>query len=230
MNKFDLLFEEIMKQTINSNTFDFDFVKQENGSITCNFNAASKNNKIVPIEITLENNEIQKVVNTDTGDELSEKEFMVKYYKDYENFLAALDKYNEGDINNKKISVTEGDIVPFTQKLADLETKNDGFEIKANKITFNFRQVEENISNLFQANFSLVNNFPENEELNEYKVICLIKILEKNSVPLKFILQDPNSESENEDTEKTVSEFRERWPDYYSSLLEAINEYERIQE
>jgi hypothetical protein len=230
MNKFDLLFEEIMKQTINSNTFDFDFVKQENGSITCNFNAASKNNKIVPIEITMENNGIQKIVNTETGAELSEKEFMVKYYKDYENFLAALDNFKEGNINNKKISVTEGDIIPFTQKLADLETKNDGIEVKSNNITFNFRPVEENIPNLFQANFNLVNNFPEHEELNEYKVISLIKILKKNSIPLKFILQDPNSESEIEDTEQTVSTFKERWPDYYKALLGAIDEYERIQE
>jgi hypothetical protein len=230
-SKFDLLFEEIMNSTVNVNTFDFKFTKTKGGKIICNFEIYNaETNELVPLTAEIFEDGSRKFTYEKTGKELPEKTFMMNYYRDYENFFEALDNFQN---SKKKAKDVTGDnstgIISFKEKLNDIEVRNTGIKVIKDKITFKFYPLKDGKYDLVQANFNLINNKPEEDELNEYKAQAIIKLNPVNSIIVKIVCepQDKNSDAENK--EFVLSEFKERFGNYYIALTEAITEFERIQ-
>ncbi len=238
--KFDLLFEEIMKTKISVNTFDFNFIPQDNGDIICEFDTLNSDNKLINVKANIKANgtiEFDLIDNNITNT-LDEKTFMLKYYKDYEQFKEAYknyqtetdkDKQNDKNTSTNSSSKLNNDNIPkvkmFDDKLNALTVKNKGITLKSNGQQFVIRYVNDDIKNLIQINFDLINNEPRENELPEYDVICLVKLLNNNSVISKFIMKNPNNLDEKEEWEK--SKFKERFPDIFNNVYNVIDQFEK---
>lgn len=233
LKKFNLLFEEIMNQsTITVDTFDFNFEQQDNGIITCKFDVSDKDDNILNVIATI-NKDKTITFNVDNQD-LDEKTFMLKYYKDYDKFKKSYKQYQEqqtvqtndkSDDNKKYIKVGEKKIPTiqlFNNKLSGISEQTN---IKVNNNTFIFKHIDDQTKNLIQVNFDLINDKIKDIDVYKFNVICIVKLLHENSVPLKFILLD--SKTNEMVNEITKSDFASKYKSTYSNLLEAINQYEK---
>ena len=159
---------------------------------------------------------------------------MLKYYKDYEKAKIAFDDYKKEEQKEKeKVKQTNiqsnnkliPEIKSFDSKLNVINNKNNGEVIKAGPITFTVKFIEDQVKNLIQINFDLINNNPKEDELQKYNVVVLVKLINKNSVISKIILHNP--ENYEDKIEKSKSEFKERWPEIFKHLSEVINKIEK---
>jgi hypothetical protein len=90
---------------------------------------------------------------------------------------------------------------------------------------FAIKAIEDDIKKLYQCSFQLINNEPKNDELDKYNVIGIIKVLDVNSVPIKFIMINPDDESDKFELSKV--EFKEKYPQIYSNLIDAVSQFEQ---
>jgi hypothetical protein len=236
-SKFDLLFEEIIKTTISVDTFDYKFEQTDNDDLICTFETLNDEDKLIKVTATVkQTGEILFDINDGKiGKEITEKEFMLKFYKDYEKFKEAYKKYQDEQINDinsdnekEKSDLTNTQIPQiksFKNKLNDLVVKNEGKVIKSGNVSFLFRFTDDDIKNLIQVDFDLFNDKPKEDESTEYNVIGFVKLLNENSVPVKFILQDKNNELD--DKVLSHQEFKERFPQYYKEFIHALELFEQ---
>lgn len=228
-SKFDLLFEQLMTKTITTNTFDFQFKEDENGKLTCEFETL-KNDKLQKVTAEINNSDIIFNIDNET---LSEKEFMMKFFKDYKLFKDALSEFKYDKLNNvdkqSDENTNETNIEPFDKKLNKEVT---GDKILVNNITFVFKEVEDEIKDLFQVNFEIANEDTETaEEMPLYRVTCVLKKYNsnnKNLIPVKFIFRSAADDEVIQELSK--SDFKNKYEKIYFSLINAINEYEDLKE
>ena len=239
LKKFGILCEEIINQsTITVDTFDFNFEQEDNGNITCKFDVSDNNDNLYNViaKIDLDKTITFTINNEKEKDkELDEKSFMLKFYKDYTKFKKSYKQYQEEqnaktEINhktNKKYIMVDDKKIPVIELFNDKlhgELSNST-NIKVNNTTFIFRKIEDETKNLIQINFDLLNDQVKNTDIYKYNVICIVKLLNENSVPLKFILK--NSKDNESVEELTRSDFSSKYKATYTNLLEAINQYEK---
>ena len=240
MNKFDILFNELMnsvitEEKVTEDTFEFDFNKDERDNVTCTFDILNADNKLLRVNTKINANDGKIVFNIENK-ELDEKTFMMKYYKDYERFKKAYKDFQaqqkpeepekktpQGFINanNRQIPGVKS----FNDKLSKINKNKSGENIKVNGTTFNVKYVNDDIKNLIQMNFSLVNSEPKKDELEKYDVIGIVKIKDKNSVPLKFKLINPDDSSDVQ--EWTQQDFAARFKDTFKNFKEALTQFEK---
>jgi len=238
-NSFLLLFEEIMKSTVSVDTFEYRFVQDTFGDIKCEFETLNNSGELVQvvakvsamgkIEFSIKNNDITK--------DFDEKKFMLNFYKDYEKFKEALKKFVDSNNENKKnnendnlISVDNKNIPTvqsFNSKLETVKEKIAGIPIEVNSDSFIFKNIEDNLKKLIEVTFDIINNTPENNEPSKYNVTAFIKLLNENSVTLKFILTDP----ENNDNKKELSEseFKTKFNSTYKNYKDALDKFEKLE-
>lgn len=227
-SKFNLLFEEIIKTTIGIDTFDYEF-NQDDDKLTCKFEMLNEKEELVTViaNISLTDNITFTLDNGKVKTELSEKEFMLKYYKNYDKFKEAYKEYKKEIANKEKetklldgeLSTTKDNVpqvVSFNSKLKS--DKPNEKTIRSGITNFIFKQIKDDIKNLIQVNFELVDN---NDNSIKYDVIGLIKLLHENSVPIKFILN-----SDTEKTELSPLDFKTQYPKIYNEFLLALNKFE----
>lgn len=241
LKKFNLLCEEILNQsTITVDTFDFKYQQQDN-KLICQFDVSDDENILYNVTATINNDKdiIFDISSTDKNhksEQLDEKSFMLRFYKDYTKFKKSYKQYKEEQqqttetdkTTNKKYITVDGRNIPAVQLFnSKLKTNiSDQINIKINNNTFIFRHIDDQTKNLIQINFDLVNdNIKKDQDIYRYNVICIVKLLHENSVPLKFIFIDPKTNDVVE--EITKSDFASKYKSTYSNLLEAINQFEK---
>jgi hypothetical protein len=105
-----------------------------------------------------------------------------------------------------------------------------GDKILVDNITFVFKEVEDEIKDLFQVNFEIANDDIEtSEEIPLYRVTCVLKKYNsnnKNLIPIKFTFRSAADDEIVQELSK--SEFKDKYEKNYFSLINAINEYERL--
>ena len=101
-SKFLLLYEEVMKSIISVDTFKYEFKKDDNNNLTCTFETLNKNGNLVTVTVKIlgDGKSEYSIINDNKTNILTEKQFMLNYYKDYEKFKKALKEFNEE--SNKK--------------------------------------------------------------------------------------------------------------------------------
>ena len=250
LKRFNLLCEEIKNQIISVDTFEFKFNKDEDtDKVTCKFTILNEKQELCAVICTINSNNTKtfKIYDKENKNskEIDEKQFMIKYYKDYDKFKNALSKWKEesekeeAEENEEENNVSDSEIInsktpqvtSFSSKLKNNDLKNKGLDISIENITFTFRDISDKVKNLTQANFELLNELPKEDEYQKYNVVALIKLLKENSVPVKFILTpvsftEEDEENTAEQEELTGVDFKEKFPKYYSLLIQAINSYE----
>lgn len=245
--KFEILYEQIIneinssKDVISVDTFEYKFKQNANNDLVCEFETLNSNDELIQVQANILNNGTIEfhLLNGKTKKVLTEKSFMMKYYKDYEKFKSALKEYNEenkepdeNDETNikEKSSLTNTnipDIISFNTKLNEITNKNSSKIdiIKQDGFTFEFQPVEEtDDQQLIQGTFELINNDPGEDELDKYKVIGIVKLLNKNSVPIKFVFINPEDEEERFEVPKT--DFKNEFPEYFQAFYSALHKYE----
>lgn len=230
-SKFDLLFEQLMTKTITTNTFDFQFKEDETGKLTCEFETL-KNDKLQKVTAEINGSDITFKIGDKT---LSSKEFMIQFFKDYKLFKDSLKEYKYEKLNNKTSQQSdekiedETNIEPFDKKL---NKDVNGDKILVNNITFVFKEVEDEIKDLFQVNFELTNDDIEtSQEIPLYRVTCILKKYNsnnKNLIPIKFLFKSVADDEVVQELSK--SEFKDKYEKVYFSLINAINEYENLKD
>lgn len=242
-NKFNLLYEHIiseLKEIPESvDTFDYIFKQGKNDILTCEFETLNKNEELIKvIAYILSDGTIKfKLIDGDIKKTISEKAFMMKYYKDYEKFKESLKKYEEDskdenykdEIQPKEQSKLTNAKVPqiasFKSKLHKIVQDNDSDIIKANGITFEFQFIEDSDDRkLIQGSFELINDAPKDDELDKYLVIGVVKLLHENSVPIKFVMINPDEQEERFEIPKT--DFKHEFPNYFEAFMDALNKFE----
>lgn len=134
-SKFHILFEEIMKTTISVDSFDFKFEEDDSNNLICKFELLNKkNNKLLQVVATInkKNNITFTVDDGKIEKELTEKEFMVNYYSDYETFKQALTDYQNEKNNPDKTDKNNDSSKSELTK--DSVPAIKSFESKLNKI------------------------------------------------------------------------------------------------
>ena len=244
-SKFDLLFEQVMSEVktkdnvISVDTFEYTFTKDNSDNILCEFETLNDKEELLKvIAHILNNGTIQfEIINNGIKKTITEKSFMIQYYKDYEKFKNALKKYNtEESQKSDPVEKQESEssqlvnsnipaVKSFQSKLNEITKNNTVDNIKANGFTFVFQPVEESDDkDLIQGTFELINNNPEEDELDKYEVIGIVKLLDENSVPIKFIMINPEDSEERFEIPKT--DFKTEFPEYYAGFINALNQFE----
>lgn len=235
--KFLLIFEDLTntnilnEKLIKNNGFEYNFQKLVDNTIICKFTGIDKNNKIVFITAKiLPNGETSFSLENENKDvvELSEKEFMFKYYSDYKEFKAALSDFEIELTNSKKIekNIDDSGVESFKEKINIDSDKEKTIQVK--NTIFKFKESEDNVDDLVEVFFELNNSTPQKDEAFKYNVKVILKVHEKNSVPLKFILHDPLNEKE--DKIYTQLEFKEDFNESYNLFKTALDKYEKTYE
>lgn len=235
MNRIDflLIFEELtanilIEKNIKLNEFEYNFQKLIDNTIVCKFTGIDKNNKIVFITAKiLQNGEETFTIEDSNKDiiELSEKEFMFKYYSDYKSFKKALSTFEDELLTDKKTikNVEDTEVESFKEKLSNDSDEEKTIQVK--DMLFKFKESDEDINDLSEVYFELDNYEPKEDESSKYNVKCILKIHEKNSIPLKFVLQD--ALGEKEDKIYTKLEFEDKFKDQYNLFKTAVNKFEK---
>lgn len=236
-NKFLLLFEEIMNSIITIDTFDYKFQKESNGNITCKFQTLNKAGELVDVETKISPTGTIKflIKNNKNIETLNEKQFMLNFYKDYEKFKKAFKEFNQKNEKEKikqeknKNIISNVKTIPeiqsFSNKLQEINENNDGKPIKAGTDTFLFKQIDDKIKKLIQIKFVLINNQTDNEEIPKYNVTAFLKLKNKNSITVKFILKDPDEKIP--EIKLSETEFHDKYPEVYENYKEAVNKFEQ---
>lgn len=233
---FLLIFEELTSNILNekiikNNGFEYNFQKLVDNTIICKFTGIDKNNKIVFITAkVLSNGETSFSLENENKDavELSEKEFMFKYYSDYKEFKTALSDFEIELTNSKKNekNIEDSGVESFKEKINIDSDKEKTIQVK--NTIFKFKESEDDVDDLVEVFFELNNSTPQKDEASKYNVKAILKIHEKNSVPLKFILHDPLNEKE--DKTYTQLEFKEDFNEAYNLFKTALDKYEKAYE
>lgn len=239
LKKFGLLCEEILNQsTITVDTFDFNFEQDDSGIITCKFEVSDNDDNLYNVIAKIDTDKtITFTINNEKekDKELDEKFFMLKFYKDYTKFKKSYKQYQEEQTAKTEVNpkTNKKYITVDNKKIPVIELFNDKLHgelsnitnIKVNNNTFIFKKIDDETKNLIQINFDLINDYVKDTDIYKYNVICIVKLLNENSVPLKFILKDSKDEENVE--ELTRSDFSSKYRSTYTNLLEAINQYEK---
>lgn len=243
MNKFNLLFEEIMQSIISVDTFKFKFKEEENGNISCSFDVLNDDNKLIKVNAFIKktSNEITfDLIDEDVTNTLNEKSFMMKYYNDYKKFKDAYKKF-KAELNNNEKSEAKDEVTSFkvngreipvikkfNSKLNIINKKIQGKIIKVLNNSFIFRLVDDDIKNLIQVDFDLINEEPKKDELPKYSILSIVKLRKNNSVPVKFILRNPGDLKDKQ--ELSAADFKNRFPNYYKNFSTALTQYQKTQD
>ena len=232
MNKFNQVYNKIknnisiiVEDFNNNNSLltsgTFDFKTDPDNNIICTFSMNNNGNKIIVVAKFI-NNELTFNITENNGESinLSEKEFAVKYYKDYDEFKKALNNYL-----NKTDDVIENDGII---KSMDSEMKDETIEDPSIKYEKEFEI--DNSKFLFKLlNDLAVENYCEcifdfqNESNETIYVRSLLNIMVKNSVIIKLLLFNEKGEL----LEKmTKTEFSNKYHKKYVELTKAIKKME----
>lgn len=231
MNKFNQVYNKI-KNTISIIVEDFnnnsslmsgifDFKTDSNNNIICTFSMNNNGNKIIVVAKFI-NNELSFTITENNGESvnLSEKEFAIKYYKDYNEFKKSLNNYlkKENDIikNDGKIKSMDSEMKDETNE--DPSTKYEK-EFDINNSKFLFKLLNDlAVENYCECIFDF-----QNEADETIYVRSLLNIMVKNSVIIKLLLFNEKGEL----LEKmTKTEFLNKYNKKYIELTKAIKKME----
>lgn len=214
LTRFNILIEDIRK-TLVVDTFDFEFIEDDD-KVLCKFNIFDKNSNTAK-KVTAD---LDKMEFTIDNDVLSEKEFMLSYYTDYKNVKKAFENYQQEKKElNTSVEIENSPVVPFNKKVdmnENLTITIDNFQFIVSDIS------DKNFTGLTKINFVL--NNPDNlpSELTTYNCICLTKKSGKNTIPIKFIMINPDDEQQQE--EWIPQKFKTRFPQMYKIILKVIDQ------
>lgn len=245
-SKFLLLYEEVMKSIISVDTFKYEFKKDDNNNLTCTFETLNKNGNLVTVTVKIlgDGKSEYSIINDNKTNILTEKQFMLNYYKDYEKFKKALKEFNEesnkkqgeDQVRQVKSFSVDGKEIPnvilFNEKLNKINNKSEEKSIKAGSDTFTFKFIDDKkIKNLIQVDFTLINNDYDEDNENElpkYNATAIIKLLKENSIIIKVILNDPDNKINSQELSST--EFQDKFNDVYDNLISALDSFEKSQD
>lgn len=231
MNKFNQVYNKI-KNTISIIVEDFnndsslmsgifDFKTDPDNNIICTFSMNNNGNKIIVVAKFI-NNELSFTITENNGESvnLSEKEFAIKYYKDYNEFKKSLNNYlkKDDDIikNDGKIKSMDSEMKDETNE--DPSTKYEK-EFDINNSKFLFKLLNDlAVENYCECIFDF-----QNEADETIYVRSLLNIMVKNSVIIKLLLFNEKGEL----LEKmTKTEFLNKYNKKYIELTKAIKKME----
>lgn len=233
LNKFNLLFEEIKNDLITNSRKEFTF-STSNGNTICTLNLNTNTNDLIVGTITINKNgktvwNIEKQIDGNTTEKLTEKDLMVQYYDEYkriENELTDYKNYKTDEVNNNKLTnVKNSKIVPFKNKLEKNNNRFGSWEI--NGITYTADYIEDKVESLYKISFSIINDDPKGSELDQYKVNALVRLDETNSIILKFLLYNTEDELVEE---LSKTKFEQQYPNIYIDLQTIISKLEFSQD
>lgn len=228
--KFLILLEQILNTTIKQNAYSFKFKQDKpNNLLYCSFDTNDKNDKLVNINITINNNDNEMKIDIqhqDKVEHLSQKQFMAYYNKEYQEIKKAIKKYKEQQFNkkyintdlniSKKTSTGIPSITQFNELLKKTETEQNNYNIKIQDMSFNFKPLkEQQYDNLYQISFDI-----KDQNYNKKNIITIIKYYNENNVILKFIISKNN--------EMNTSQFKDVYPTEFNKLNEAIHIFQKI--
>lgn len=243
-SNFLIIFEQIMKNSIKIDNFNFNFEQDTNdGLITCIFNTNNQEQKIIQIQIEINNSNYKVIIDTEgKKEEIPFNQFMIKYNSEYQKFKQALKRYRQQELNKKYInnyhqtdSMIKSNGVPKINLFNDLlnkETNKELINLKVQNINFDYTKIQdENLQNMYQVAFSIPNEelyASKIEEDTPYKwdILGIIKYMPENSIFVKFIKTNPNNEQDKE--ELTLTEFKEQYKDIFKILSRSLSLFEQI--
>lgn len=241
--KFNLIFEEYLNKILQLNSFKYKFILNTDDNILqCKFESIDKqNNELIFITATINKNDITFQVFSKDKEKIktyTDKEFLMAYYKEYQNFKNAFKIYkkdpdffkkqqkDEQPEQDKKIKIDTLDEV-----MQEQENKSNGYSIKfAGKYYTFTNENTEKISNIITCKFELNNDssLKADNDLSTYNVIATIKINDLNSKIIKFEFFNP------EDTDQATkplfvcqqSKFKQQFKSEYYNLQAVLSLYQ----
>jgi hypothetical protein len=226
-NKISIIVEDFNVSSDSSfNEDKFDFKKDENNNIICSF-AMSLNGKKLIALAKIFNEKITFVITNEEGQSFNygEKEFATNYYKDYDDFKKAFDKYLKSDSIVDDNEETDGKIKSMNSELEDQDNQDTNvkfekiFEINGSKFIFKLLN-DISVDNYCECIFDF------QDKTNEVIYVrSLLNILNKNSVIIKLLF----FKEDGTFLEKlTKTEFLKRYPMHYENLEFAIKKMEQF--
>ena len=217
-----LIFESLIDK------LSFDFKHDENGNIFCDFKIDDNGNKFI-VNAKKFNDKLSFILTDKNGEtqELTDKEFSVKYYDEFEKFDELLKKYEENDLKTDKENTPE--VTPINQMNDVLEKEEEDEkgvklvkDIEIEGTVFNFKVLEDiAVENYIQCIFQYYDN--NKQEMYGFKSLLFIK--PANSVVIKIIQQNDKGESMLMFTE---SDFKATFPELSEKFFKAIVKFEEF--
>ena len=241
--KFNLIYQQILNKVLQLNTFKYKFILDTDENILkCKFESIDKeNNQLIFITATINKNDITFEVFSKDKEKIktyTDKEFLMAYYKEYQNFKNAFKIYKKDpDFFKKeeKDNQIQDDkaikIDTLDEVLQDEDNKSAGYSIKfANKYYTFINQPTESLSNIITCKFQVKNDasLKAENDLPYYNVLATFKITDINSKIIKFDLFDP----EKEQADKPVAtlkqtQFKQKFKSDYYDLQAVLAIYEK---
>lgn len=225
MNKFNLLFEQIIKELqIPIDSFQFEFKLDDQNNILCEFDALGTDSKLERIKIKIDSNKEQTIIVQTNGiqEKISEKQFLLKYYSYYERFKKALAQFEDdmlNDLKEKKSAKNEipkTEIIPFEDKLQDLTQQTKTFNVDG--ISFEIRYKSGfNTEKAVQINFGFVHTNEQNvsSKLDAVVIVRLNKNDDKQITKIRLTEFEIN-------TYITETLFKNKYPKVFETLSKVV--------
>lgn len=241
--KFNIIYQQILNKLLQINSFKYKFILDTDSNILkCKFESIDKeNNQLIFITAIINKNDITFQVFSKDKQKIktyTDKEFLMAYYKEYQNFKNAFKMYKEDpDFFKKeeKDNQLEDDkaikIDTLDQVLQEDQNKSNGYSLKFNNKFYTFiNQSTSNISNIITCKFNLDNNasLKAENDLSNYVVIATIRINELNSKIIKFDFYDPQNEQQAKAPIASLkqNEFKQKFKSEYFNLQAVLALYE----
>ena len=239
LKKFSLLCEEVIKDlTIPVDTFDYKFQLHDDDSIKATFESLNEDGQLVTVNVTIMPDSTEKIIEVSNGntiEKISEKKFMMKFYKDYQKFKIALKQFEKQleldeekakeEQNSAKTQITHTDtprIIPFNEKL---KKQNLYTEIKQKNIKFVFALVKnQKFKNMAKVVFSFMNTENKLDNSPNFQVTALIKLEQPNAAVTRVELAGQQSE---QPYVITFVDFKQKFPLVAQKLEKAMNKFNK---
>lgn len=223
MKRFNTLFNKIISETVDLNSLSFDKSKfkfnRKGDDILCTF-SITQNAKHYIVIANCENDILRFSVTAEDGTNslYTEKEFAVKFNKDYDDFklnfdkFKEIEKFSESDENKSKVK-------NFMDVLRSQHEKNgikreESFEVNGTNFLFHSLE-DELVQNYCECLFQMSDK--DTSEIFYYKVLIALK--KYNSVIIKILIFNDNGDLL--DT-ITATDFSNKNPEMHKDLLKAI--------
>lgn len=245
--KFNLIYEEVLKRAIDIKNFKYRFIYDDtDDKLQCKYESIDKNtNELIFITATINKNDITFDVFSKDKEKIksyTDKEFLMAYYKEYQNFKQAYKIYKkdpnffEHQKKEEQTNTDEVKIKSLDEILQQDKNQDAGYSIKYKNTYFTFKQLQENtLHNVITCEFLLKNNatFKANSSLPQYNALATIKIFQINSKILKVELYEPSKEASEPVESLSNVEFKTNFKDEYYALQAALaifqNHYQKQQ-
>lgn len=182
------LLEQISVSTEITDDSKYEFKKDKNENVLCTFSLI-RDGEDYSVLAKYFNHKTSFAVTYPSGNtkQFNEREFAKEFYKDYDDYREAFDKYIDSEENQEKDAYGNTQITPFSDVLSNSRKNSkikDEKEYEINGINFLFRILKDELVTSFcECLFQIPDE--ETSEIIHYKV--LISIKPTNSIIIKII-------------------------------------------